>query len=518
MRTAAIALILAAASLLGPLSGTAGAQPAPCIGRFVLEGDPIELGNGLDPVTVVTMSRQVLAAGGNGPLLVHLGDPTVFGRTSCQATLVTQVPRDDAFVVKAKFEDCGERPRFRVRLRFDEACEKVTVGRVRSLGQVLASFTATRARRGGVTPVNPDDRTPVTPTDPTPADPSDPVAGDDDVRPIGETPQISTLDPLVAQPGETISIFGSNLDRDANGNSWLAAGAIPPYLVVFQREDAGLGRLVATPTFVSAERIDVRVPSLAVSGRLVLATRGLAGVTLAETTDRLVVVSEEAPVVDVPQAGTPPATANAGTLSIQTTNLSLFDAGSFPVTGPFQIGAFLDTDDDNVVNLFPAGRDDVPYLAFPVRTSEFDFTILGGRGYFQGSNAILWVFFEGGDPAVIDAQDRFFVVHLSIDLAARTARPVAMLAGVAGSPGIVMMADVFASETSITVARPGGGVGAISGRIAAAPLFLENIFLPSQPGLCPDGSPGCDFPPSVEQRLWSNGVVIDFDVPLFADN
>ena len=119
---------------------------------------------------------------------------------------------------------------------------------------------------------------------------------------------------------------------------------------------------------------------------------------------------------------------------------------------------------------------------------------------------------------MLDATDRFFVVHLSIDLAARTARPVAMLAGVAGSPGIVMMADVFASETSITVAQPGGGVGAISGRIAAVPLFLENIFLPSQPGLCPDGSPGCDFPPSVEQRLWANGVVIDFDVPLFADN
>src|SRR6185503_1316652 len=161
---------------------------------------------------------------------------------------------------------------------------------------------------------------------------------------------------------------------------------------------------------------------------------------------------------------------------------------------PLQIGAFLDTNDDNVVNLFQVGRDDVPYLAFPVRSSEFDFTIEGGRGYFQGSNAILWVFFEGGNPAVLDSTDQFFVVHLSIDLAARTARPIAMLAGVAGSPGVVMMADQFASETSITVAQPGGGVGAISGHIAAVPLFLENIFLPSQPGLCPDGNPGCDFP------------------------
>jgi hypothetical protein len=220
----------------------------------------------------------------------------------------------------------------------------------------------------------------------------------------------------------------------------------------------------------------------------------------------------------VPQTGTAPATANRGTLTVQELPLSLFDAGSFSVTGPFQIGAFLDTNDDNVVNLFQTGRDDVPYLAFPVRSSEFDFSIEGGRGYFQGSNAILWIFFEGGSPAVLDASDRFFVVHLAIDLAARTARPIAMLAGVAGSPGVVMMADQFASETSITVAQPGAGVGAISGHIAAVPLFLENIFLPSQPGLCPDGSPGCDFPPSIEQRLWSNGIVIDFDVPLFADN
>jgi hypothetical protein len=82
-----------------------------------------------------------------------------------------------------------------------------------------------------------------------------------------------------------------------------------------------------------------------------------------------------------------------------------------------------------------------------------------------------------------------------------------------------MMADQFASETSITVAQPGGGVGALSGRIAAVPLFLENIFLPSQPGVCLEDQPFCaDLGPSVEQRIWSNGIVIDFDVPLFADN
>ena len=93
-----------------------------------------------------------------------------------------------------------------------------------------------------------------------------------------------------------------------------------------------------------------------------------------------------------------------------------------------------------------------------------------------------------------------------------------MLAGVAGSPGIVMLGAVFANDTSITVAQPGAGVGAIRGRISSVPLFLETSFLPSgaqpvclEPGFCADPGPG------IETRLWSNGIVIDFDVPLFAD-
>lgn len=519
MRTIAILALVAAAGVLGPQA--APAEPVSCLGKYVLDA-PLELGGGLQPARVVLVTPEISLSGSAGPVQVFLGDPAVFGGDSCQATLATQVARDDVFVVKAKFEGCGERPRFRVRLRFDEACENVTVGRVRSLGQVLASFTATLARRGGVAPVDPDAGRPLPPSDPTePAAPANPPTDDASTRPIGATPQVSTLDPLVAQPGETVSLFGSNLDRDANGERWVAPGATPPYVVIFPREDAGLGRLTAVPTFVSPERLDVRVPSLAVSGPLVLAFRsGFRTVPVSETGDRLVVVTEEPPAADVPQTGTAPSTANQGTLTVQETSLSLFNAGTFQVTGAAQqVGAFLDTNDDNVVNLFPAGRDDVPYLAFPVRTSEFDFTIEGGRGYFQGSNAILWVFFEGGSPAVLDATDQFFVVHLSVDMAARSARPIAMLAGVAGSPGVVMMADRFAAETSIAVAQPGGGVGAIAGRIAAVPLFLENIFLPSQPGVCLEDLTFCaDLGPSVEQRLWSNGIVIDFDVPLFADN
>ena len=524
MRTTAIAALVAAASTLSALPGAAMALPAPCTGKFALDGPRLDLGTGIDPVASVALLGAPTAAGSGGLPLVHLGDPTVLGGESCRATVVTQAPRTDVFAVRAKFEGCGERPRFRVRLRFDEACEHVT-GRVRALGQLIASFSATRERRGRVTPVDPvppaDPSVPV-PTVPDVPDPADPMdtPADGSVRPIGTTPTITSLAPLVAQPGENISLFGASLDHDQNGDSWVAAGATPPYVVTFLGVDPSFGRLIAVPTFVSPERIDVRVPSAAVSGTVMLAVRnGFRTTVISETLDRVVVIRAQPPPATVPQAGTAPATANRGTLTVEDTALSFFNAGSFPVTGPFQIGAFLDSNGDHIVNLFQVGRDDVPYLAFPERTSEFDFTIEGGRGYFQGSNAILWVFFEGGDPAVLDASDQFFVVHLSVDLAHRTARPIAMLAGVAGSPGIVMMADQFAAGTSIVVAQPGDGVGALSGHIAAVPLFLENIFLPSQPGVCLDDQPFCaDTGPSVEQRIWGNGIEIDFDVPLFADN
>lgn len=520
MRNSTFALAAALAIAAGLPAVPAMAEPTPCAGWYSLE-EPLDVGGGVAPFRLL-----VVTPSDDGVPAVSLGDTTVLPSTTvCPATQVTRAPRTDAFAVRAKFEGCGERPRFRLRLRFDAACETVVVGRMRAAGRVLASFTAGRVRRGDFRPIAPDDPVVADPGSGVPSAPDAPAPGAPEpeapVVPVGTTPTISTLAPPVAQPGETISVFGANLDRDANGDVWVDTTAEAPYVVTFLGVDPAFGRLRAVPTFVSPERIDVRVPTTAVSGTLVLAVRRTvgAGRRLSETTERLIVVREDAPPADVPQAGTPPVTANAGTLALQETALSLFDAGTFPVSGPFQIGAFLDTNDDRVVNLFPSGRDDVPYLAFPVRSSEFDFAIERGRGYFLGANAILWVFFEGGDPAVLDANDRFFVVHLRVDLATRTAQPIAMLAGVAGDPGIVMMADQFATETSITVAQPGGGVGAIAGRIAAVPLFLENVFLPSQPGVCGDPSGFCpDLGPSVEQRLWANGVVIDFDVPLFADN
>ena len=507
MRTAIFRTIVLSTTL--SLATLVHAQPEACQGRYATDRD-VELGAGTPAARALSAAQRISLDGPNAGFVVRLGD--------CSAALVTKAPRTDIFVLRAKFVGCGERPRFRLRLAFSADCRELTA-RVRSGGRVVDQFSA---RLGGLEDDAGDPNDPIAPPSPDDPDITEPDdAPDGPVTPVGTTPSISSFSAIAARPGETISVFGTNLDRDTNGNRWVGVVQTPPFQVTFANVDHGFGRARATLTFVSADEIRVTVPSRAASGTIILAKRVAVGngATISETRERLIVVRDEPPATpDIPQAGQAPATANAGTLTVQPTALSLFNAGTFPVTGPFQIGAFLDANDDHIVNLFQTGRNDVPYLAAPVRTSDFDFTIEGGRGYFQGANAMLWVFFEGGDPNVLDNSDQFVVVHLRVDLAARTARPVAMLAGVAGSPGIVMLGDVFANDTAITVAQPGAGVGAIRGRISSVPLFLETIFLPSgaqpvclEPGFCADPGPG------IETRLWSNGIVIDFDVPLFAD-
>ena len=90
MRTIALAALILAASVLAPQ--TAPAQPAPCVGKYLL--DPaVELGGGLEPARVVLLTQES-STPATGPLRVFLGDPALFGGDSCQATAVTQVQRD----------------------------------------------------------------------------------------------------------------------------------------------------------------------------------------------------------------------------------------------------------------------------------------------------------------------------------------------------------------------------------------------------------------------------------------
>src|SRR5262249_6416891 len=150
------------------------------------------------------------------------------------------------------------------------------------------------------------------------------------------------------------------------------SGTTPPYFVTFQSID--FGRTKVMPTFVSATELRAVVPGSAASGTIVLAARttsGQLGTTISETTERLLVVQPAPPAQGIPQAGQAPATANTGTLHVQASDQSVFQAGNFAASGAAnQIGAFFDANANHLVDLVPGGRNDVPYLAFPERTSE----------------------------------------------------------------------------------------------------------------------------------------------------
>jgi hypothetical protein len=482
-------IALAGAILLSPQSGAA--QPAPCLGRYQVDGDALDLGSPASDVDGIAVVEAV--GGGLGVRLL----------AACNSFVATQAPRTDAFAIRSRFRDCGTNPRFRLRLLFAPDCQSFT-GRVRARGQVVAEFTASKV---AALPVDPGD--PVAPDAP---DATDPVPPTDDAAstPIGDTPRISAFAPLAAEQGTQISVFGTNLDRDQNGDPWTGS---PPYRLEFRGVDFP-AFVPAAFTFSSPTELRVIVPPAAVSGTLRLSVRrfGRPPLVLAETAERFVIVRDTATVVPPPVQGTAPATANNGVLVIQDTNESALTPGTFPVSGAQnRIGAFLDFNNNGVVDL-GGGRNDVPYLAFPVRSSEFDFAIEQGRGYFTGANAVLWVFFEGGNPAVLDEADVFVAVHLNVDLARRTVRPVALVAGPAGDPGIIVSTDQF-TAASITVEPPVvGAPGALRGQLSAVASFLQLIFIPSQPSVS-----GPDFGPEIEQRLIANGFELTFDVPLFND-
>jgi hypothetical protein len=494
--THARTLALAATLLIPAL---AAAEPAPLCapGIFQFVGTRVNLGAGAGADSAGFVRVTTGDAGGDARRL-HLG-------FRCAADAIRGA-RSDASVLRARFIGCGDFPRARLRLLFASDCETVT-GRLKSAGRIVAEFDARRLAGRVPPPGNP----PI--DEPPPGEPpvdEPPPPSDDPAPPL--VPALTVFTPLAAAPGDVISLFGANLDRDAGGEPWTGT---PPYVVRFTRAGVALSSVRADFTVVSASELRVTVPEAAGSGAIILRERrsdGTQGALLSETTERFVVTQPEASPVPPPTTGAVPPSTNRGTLVIQASAQNALTPGTFPLSGAqLQVGAFLDDERNHVVDPVSAGRNDVPYLFFPVRTSEFDFTLQLGRGYFAGADAMLWVFFDDGD-GTLDNQDVFVTVHLDVDVAAGTARPVAMIAGVAGNPGIVVSTDFF-TESSLTVESPVvGGPGAIRGHLAAVPTFLELIFLPSQPT-----PSGIDLGPGFEQRLWANGIVIDFDVPLFND-
>jgi hypothetical protein len=498
----------------------AHAAPDVCQGRFAIDGG-LDLGGNASSTTRLSASRRITLDGSDGGFVVGVGD--------CAATVVTQAPRSDAFVLRSRFVGCGERPRFRLRLAFSADCQTVT-GRVRAGGRVVDQFTAHDLGFGGRHPIptGPTRPRPTHPTDPTtpttpsdPGNPSDP--GTDQTVVIGETPAISVFSPTTARPNDLVSLFGRNLDRDAAGHPW---NGDVPFVAAFVGRTATGSRVSVPVTFRSATELSVRVPAFAADGTIILAAKrsdGSAGETISETSESLIIIRPDATPVEPPTSNAPaPASTNRATVTVQSTSLNAITPGSYHVATANQNAlAVLDLNHNFFFDLVdPSGsRRNVPFMALPERTSEFDFTTEPGSGYFAGADTMLW--FQIGDTTPgVPGGEVFVTVQLDVDLDGGTARPIAMIAGLATPDGIVLYTDASGfGSTSIQVERPViGGPGAIRGHVEAVPLFLQNIFLPSQPGVCGDPDFFCpDLGPSVEQRLWANGIVIDFDLSLFND-
>jgi hypothetical protein len=504
------ALILVTALAFAP---GADAQPTPCRGRYTIDGS-VDVGAPTGVVRTLTAGRRIAINGGDDAFTVGLGD--------CSAAVVTQAPRTDAFVLRSRFRGCGERPRFRLRLVFAPDCRSLTARR-RSQGRLLNEFTAQLTSfpnpGGPGTPIGTGPLDPGAPSNPgTPGNPGAP-----NTTPIGTTPTISVVQPQAARPGDTISVFGRNLDRDSAGVPW---SGTPPYVARMLTRGFGTRRASVTVTFRSATELQVVVPARAVTGTIILAQLnpdGTTGATISETAEDLVIIRDDTTPPPPPVTGTPPSSANTATVIVQGTQLDAIQPGTYPLSGAaFSAGAFLDLNRNFFVDLIdPSGQmKNVPYLAFPVRTSDIDFSITPGSGYFAGADAMLWFVLGDVAPGVAGG-DVFVTVHLDVDIARGTARPIAIIAGIAQESRIVLSTDVSGFSTfDFQVDSPVvGGPGAIRGHLAAVPTFLENLFIPSQPGLCLDPDFFCpDFGPSIQQNLWANGIDITFDLPLFNDN
>jgi hypothetical protein len=495
--------------LLATLAVTpcAGAQPTTCQGRYAIDGG-LDLGGATGIAETVAAAPRISVDGRDDGFAVAVGE--------CSAAVVTQAPRTDQFVLRSKFRNCGSRPRFRLRLAFDSDCQHVSVRR-RSGGRLLDDVSGqlvVQVPRNPTGPGRPVRTNPRAPGAPRPSDPT--------TTPIGTRPTISVIEPAVAHHGDRISIFGRNLDHDANGEAW---NGTPPFYVAFSGPFFATGQKAAEVTFRSATELEVTVHPRAETGVITLRVRnadGSIGATVAQTAEPLVVVTQDAPPPPAPVVGTPPATTNTATLIIQGTGLNAIQPGTYALAGTRnQAGAFLDSNHNFFVDLAdPTGAlRNVPYLAFPVRTSDTDFSVAPGSGYFAGANAMLW--FVLGDVSSGSGGEIFVTVHLDVDVAAGTAQPIAIVAGINQPSGIVVSTDGSGvSATDIQVESPVvGGPGAIRGHLTGLATFLQNVFIPSQPSVCPDPDTFCpDLGPSIQQNLWASGIDVSFDLPLFNDN
>jgi uncharacterized protein (TIGR03437 family) len=222
--------LLAVLTLLS-LQPALAATPRCTGGRFLVDGEPIELGPRAERIAAIAVDDAVVRVDG------------------CDPAAARRARRRRATLVRALLRGCGDAARTRLRIRLPDGCAGARI-RVRRRGVSIAD----RALR----------------LDPgLPPDPGDAVSPPPPAA-VSLVPTLAGFSPDHGAPGDVITVFGTNLDRDRNGDPWQGA---PPWRVVFPPRLTGTpGVAQSAPfTFVSATELQVTVPPLAATGRIALA-------------------------------------------------------------------------------------------------------------------------------------------------------------------------------------------------------------------------------------------------------
>lgn len=197
-------------------------------------------------------------------------------------------------------------------------------------------------------------------------------------------------------------------------------------------------------------------------------------------------LTQEAPWQIVVQAApTPPPVTDTATVVIENSNRSVFAAGTYPLSAAAnQVGALFDDENNDVVDVEPAGSPTVVYPRFPAITAGGGWTLQVGRRYAGAARIVLWAVLNGS---------RFIAVHLNVS--GGTVTPALLVAGDLNNPGVVLSTETF--ELQLTGELPTGGQpGFLRGIVDGVPMFLE---------------------PNLSGNLWADRVIFSFDVRLYAD-
>jgi hypothetical protein len=306
----------------------------------------------------------------------------------------------------------------------------------------------------------------------------------------GATQAGNLIHPEPGAPSETVFLSVSPAAQT------VAAGGAVTYAITVERvgtphevflavsrgpEDVGFEVTLQGSSYVSASAstrsFTIAVPPTMAPGRYEFDVFGLTGESL---------YTEHAPYTLIVEAApAPPPVSDTGTITVENSNLSVFNAGSYAVSAAQnQVGALFDDENNHLVDVEPAGDASLVYPRFPVLDDSGGWSVGSGRAYGNGGRIIVWAVLDSG---------RFVAAHLRLE-ADNTITPALLVAGDLGNPGVVLSTDQFDLQLSGNL--PGSGPGALRGVIDGVPMFLE---------------------PNLSGNLWADRVVFEFDVRLFDD-